>query len=130
MALGWLLLHGRSGAEHKTTNTHCPFCHHVVTLVRFSFQRVDRFDAYFLGYLSKSFRIKRGLGFFKDLGLNGGLWLNPFVSLFSSSFRYMFGRLVPHRCKFIQASVPWAEIIGFAYREPWREEIHIPHIDV
>ena len=90
LALGWLLLHGRPGAGHKTTDSHCSSCHHVVTLVRFSFQTVDRFGAYFLDYLSRSFRIKRGLGFFKDLGLSGDLWLKPFVSLFSSSFRYMF----------------------------------------
>ena len=130
LALRWLLLHSQSAARHKTTDSHCLSYHHVVTLVRFSFRRVNRFDAYFLCYLSRSFRIEEGLGFYKGLGLNGGLGLNPLVSLLSGSKRYTFGKLVPYGRKFVQASVPWAEITGFAYRELWKEEIRVPNVDV
>ena len=130
LALGWLLLRGQPGAGHKTTDSHCLSYHHVVTLVRFNFRRVNRFGAYFLGYLSRSFRIEGGLGFYKGLRLNGGLGLKPLVSLLSASKRYTFGKLIPYGRKFVQASVLWAEITGFAYRELWKEEIRVPHVDV
>ena len=37
LALGSLLLQFWLGTGHKTANCHCLSCHHVVTLVRFSF---------------------------------------------------------------------------------------------
>ena len=85
LALGWLLLCGWLGARHKMADSHCPSCHYVITLVRFSFRRANRFSAYLFGCLSRSFKIKEGLRFYKGLGLNRDLRLNPLVSLFSAS---------------------------------------------
>ena len=64
------------GAGHKTAGCHYPSHHHVVTLIRFGFCGVYRFNGCCLGYLNESFGFNGILGFYR------GFRLNKYVCLF------------------------------------------------
>ena len=129
-ALKLLLLHDWPGAGHKAINHHCPPCHHVFTLIRFSFGGANKFGSYFLNFLNGSFEFDRGHGFNRCFRLRGGLRLNGLVCSFSTMLRHTLGKFVLYRGKFVSTDVPWTKVMSLAYCESWGKEVRVSYVNI